>query len=1466
MFTTRRLFHPPATVTKVTNFEKLIRRKATLLLLLSVCLWTFAHAQTPSANFTASPVGGCSPLVVNFSDQSTGAPTVWFWDFGNGATSTLKNPSTTYFIPGSYTVRLTVTNAAGNNTLTRQQYITVYGKPVVAFAASDSLGCYPFPVRFTDLSISAPGTVNNSWFWDMGDGGQSTQQTPQNTYLNTGNYTVSVKVTNDKGCWSTFTKPAYIRIDGGVKADLSFVQPAVCRTPVTIPFTNLSTGPGILSYQWDFGDGATSSLLNPVHTYNSAGTYSVTLVTVSSNGCRDTVRKPNLFNFQNINTSFTAPDSVCVNDVATITNTSSAGATATLWSFGDGTTASTLSGVKKYTASGTYTIRLQQTYSGCIDSASKQIKVRPRPSAAFTADKTAFCQVPATVNFTNSSVGAASFQWIFGDGATSTQQSPTHTYAALGTYEVILVTTNSTGCTDSARQIINVSKPLIRFNSLPVEGCIPYGVNFSAGITSPEPVASYLWDFGNGVTSTAATPSYTYTTQGIYTVKLTITTVSGCTETYSLSEAVTVGTKPTVNFDATPRITCAYQPVSFTNLTTGGGTQYLWVFGDGGTSTAKNPIHEYGDTGVFNVTLFVKNFGCKDSLKIDSFIRIKPPIAIFTYQKACTNKLNVTFTDRSLGATTWTWDFGDGTSSTQQNPVHIFPSYGSYAVKLTVTNDTCQHQQTQIIRIVNGTPDFRALPPAACKGSTINFIADTTNAVNLVKYEWNFGHGGAGGAGINTSTVYKDAGYYSVSLTVTDIAGCKDSTVKPNYIRINGPTAGFSATNITGCKGLAANFIDSSKNDGISNIVAWRWNFGDGSFQNNSTAASIQHVYAASGSFLVSLTVKDAGGCVDSIVRPALVNTSFIKADFFSPDTVSCPQAPINFTNTSTATTAFTSFWKFGNGDSSTVQNPATSYTAEGQYDVHLKIKDANGCADSLTKLKYIFIKQPVADYTVSDTASSCTPFQVRFTNTSANYTAYSWDLGGGTSTLLNPTQYYNQPGIFQTSLIVSGPGGCRDTATKKITVNDVSSARLTYLPLNGCKPLTVDLTAFAPKNMNYVWDFGDGTIINSQDTSSQHVYNFFGDFVPKLILTDGSGCVIPVTGPDTIRIKGATTKFGLDKKMLCDSGMIHFTDSTIFNNPIIKYTWDFGDGTSSNQSSPSHYYSRPGIYPVSLDVLTQNSCVDTFRLSVPVKVVQSPDVRITGDSVICIGEGMTHIGEFERADTSAVRWAWRFPNGKTADVQLPQRQIYTQAGNFVVETIATNTSGCWDVAKKNIKVNPLPWVTLPSVLTTRTGTSVQIPATYFGGVVSYNWTNPESLNCTTCPEPVSSPKFNTTYRVNFVDSNGCKNKGDVQVIVFCNNDNVFVPNTFSPNSDGSNDVFYVRGKGLNRVKSLRIFNRWGQVVFERINFGVNDASAGWDGTFKGAKPVPDVYVYQLEIWCDNSTVIKFDGNVALIQ
>ena len=171
----------------------------------------------------------------------------------------------------------------------------------------------------------------------------------------------------------------------------------------------------------------------------------------------------------------------------------------------------------------------------------------------------------------------------------------------------------------------------------------------------------------------------------------------------------------------------------------------------------------------------------------------------------------------------------------------------------------------------------------------------------------------------------------------------------------------------------------------------------------------------------------------------------------------------------------------------------------------------------------------------------------------------------------------------------------------------------------------------------------------------------------------------------------------------------------------------------------------------------------------------------------------------------------------------------------------------------------------MPGQITIQSGFSVTIPATYSPNTVSWIWSPSAGLSCANCPTPDAGPKFNTTYQVYFTDDNNCSNTGKIQIIVICKDGNLFIPNTFSPNGDGSNDVFYPRGKGLERVKMLRIFNRWGEVVFEKRDFPVNDGSAGWNGSYKGQKPKADVYVYQAEVFCDNGDIIRLNGNIALI-
>ncbi|MBS1919278.1 MAG: PKD domain-containing protein [Bacteroidetes bacterium] len=1452
-----------------TNRYTLLKSIITFVVAYLFCIFP-AVSQLPSANFTASPLAGCSPLFVSFQDLSSGSPTSWQWDFGNGNTSSLQNPSASYFTPGQYTVRLTVTNSSGSNTLIRTQYITVYEAPTVSFNASNTSGCFPLHVQFTDQSTAGSGNTNVSWQWDFGNGQTSTLQNPSILYTSSGTFPVTLKVINDKGCSKVLSIANYVTVAPGVRSAFSNTLPAVCRPPADITFTNNSTGPGVLNWFWDFGDGNTSVLQNPMHTYIAPGSYTVMLATTSSSGCSDTLRSAIPVVIGGITTSFNSPASVCVNAPVTFNNTSTPPPGSSNWNFGDGGTSTLTNPSHTYSTAGTYTIRLLNTYSNCNDSVSQNIIVNPLPVPDFSSLDTISCQPPLTVNFQDQSTGAVSWQWNFGDGTTSALQNPVHTYNNYGNYNVTLIVTNSFGCTDSITKnnFIKIQKATISIPSLPTHGCIPFTISPVATINALDIVTSYLWDFGDGSTSTVATPVHTYNTQGTYNVSLIITTSTGCTDTLLINNAVRVGTNPVVDFTVSPLTQCSLQPVQFTDISVP-ADQWLWSFGDGTISLIQNPSHIYAMPGVYTVTLVASNNGCPGTMTKNNYITVLPPVANFNFAANCSNRTEFSFTDQSTGAVSWLWDFGDGSpTSNLQNPIHNFPALGNYIVSLTVTNGTCSNTITHIIHAIDETPDFTSTATSGCKPAFSTFTATSITPSNIATYFWNFGDG------FTTTTtlpsinhIYNNSGTYTVTLVTKDINGCQDTTIKINYFRVNGPIANFSAIDTSGCIGLTTIFNDLSSNDGINNIVSWQWDFGDGTVQ-TFNSPPFQHIYNTVGTYSVKLKVTDAAGCMDSLTKSNLIIISAPRSLFLAIDSITCPGATVMFKNNSTSIFPINSFWDFGDGASTnTIGTPTVNhnYITPGNYTVKLRINDSVGCADSLIKNLYVHVESPVASFTVSDSVSSCVPLQVQFTNTSTYYSSLFWNFNPGNSTLTNPVHYYSLPGSYSVMLVATSRGGCTDTTYKTITVYDTAGSRIDYLPISGCKPLSVNFAAFTQGPFTYLWDFGDGTSQTTNSPSTTHTYNSYGDFLPKIILQDPSGCLIPVAGADTIHLIGANAKFGFDKNLLCDSGPVNFTDSTTFNDPVISYFWNFGDGTTSSLQNPVHQYNAPGNYSVSLSVQTQSGCSDIVTLTNAIKIVQSPSIAIAGDTAACINSSLLHSGIFNFPDTSIVTWLWNFPNGNNSILQNPPVQTYSVAGNFTVSAIATNSSGCKDTAQQNIIIYPLPTVTLPGTMTIQNGFPATIPATYSANTINWVWSPSLGLSCTNCPQPIASPKFNTDYTVTFTDQNGCVNTALIHIIVICKNANLFMPNTFSPNGDGSNDIFYPRGRGLDRVKSLRIFDRWGEVVFEQNNFPVNDPLYGWNGTYKGKKPQAGVYVYQVEVYCDNGDVIKLDGNVALI-
>ena len=1592
--------------------------KLSSILLLSFL--SFVAVAQSTANFKATPVKGCAPLLVHFTDASTNKPTKWRWDLGNGTISFLQNPSATYFNSGSYTIVLTASGSNGTATVTKTQYINVFAQPTVEFKGSVTSGCFPLPVQFTDQSVAGNGTIN-LWQWDFGDGLSSALQHPLHTYKLAGSYNVTLRVRNTSGCLTTLSKTKYIVISSGATAGFSNSYPDNCSLPVSVNFNNLSTGSGAISYQWFFGDGGTSKETNPSHIYTALGNYSLKLIVTNSGGCTDTLIKTDEIRISKIKASFTYSDTTCAQNFFSFTNNSVPTPLSNSWDFGDGTTSASENPVKMYNIPGTYQVKLIANFGSCSDTSFKSITIHSKPTSKFNADDSISCNYPYTVNFTNQSLNAIKYLWNFGDSSTSTLSNPSHSYTSSGNFNVQLVSFNVNGCADTLirSNFIKIQKPIVTIISLPDSGCIPLIMKFKSEVQSKNPVVDYLWNFGDGTTSQQLIPSHIYALNGVYDVTLIVKNTVGCMDTAVLKKAVIASKKPIVNFDATPKMTCANTGVVFTDSTTGGATKWLWKFGDGFGSSQQNPQHIYADTGKFTVQLIVGNRGCTDSITYKDFIYINPPIGEYTYNEDCKKPYEKKFTDGSIGANKWSWDFGDGGTSNLKDPIHIFATTGTFKVTQIVWNDKtgCNFINIKNILIFDTKASFTISDSIVCKGGNIKFVTPL-NAPEVNSFSWNFGDGILlETTNNNTTHTYNTAGNYTITLVTTNFYGCTDTLSKFTQIRVNGPIAKFSSSTPGSCLNNAIIFTDASKSDGINPIQTYFWNYGDSTTQ-TMAAGPFQHTYYRSGLYPVKLLVTDIMGCADSFSLPTPLVISKPMANFNTTDTVSCPTKPVTFNNTSTGPN-LTYFWKFSDSSTSNLQNPVHLYKVEGLYAVSLFITDQYGCTDSIVKQNYVTIKLPFANFKMSDSLSDCPPLIVQFTNLSKNAISKIWDFGDGTSsTEDNPSHFYSYPGTYLVQLTVIGLGGCTSTKQVPILIKGPTGTFI-YDPLTGCSPQRVNFTAKTSEVSSILWDFNNGTTVSTTDTAITHIYSNPGFYLPKIILTNKEGCSVPIRGLDSISIYGVTAHFNFLNKALCDSGSVQFTDSSVSNDLITGYNWKFGDGYISTDKNPLHFYKANGLYNPYLKITTQFGCSDSVTESFPVKVVASPQINMVTTANDCTPLKMLVKGSTTIVDSSNLKWKWDFDNGSVSSLQNPETQYYTTKGVYTIRLLATNSSGCTDIISKDIEAYGLPILiaTQDTFICEKNIINLSVK-----GANTYNWSPSKGLSCLNCANPIANPDStmnyiikgtsihgctaldsilvlvkhpfkinyssrdtlcktqsvalfaegassyiwtpanglnnpisatptarpdtsinykvvgtdekgcfkdsgfvfikvypipvvnagpdatinvgqtydllpvisadvtevlwsptagvfrnsypgitikpieNTEYTVLVRNGGGCSAQDKINVFVVCNGANIFVPNTFSPNGDGANDIFYPRGTGLFKIQNIRIFNRWGQLMFERNDFNANDISAGWNGTFKGVKLNPDVFVYTMSVICDNNSILSYKGNIALIQ
>ncbi len=1494
----------------------------------------------PVARFSGNNVAGCAPILVNFTDESPGNPNYWKWDLGNGTISYLQNPSVTYFIPGNYNVKLLVKNAAGKDSLVKTNYVQVYAAPMVDFIASRVDGCNMVSTTFTDRSNAA-----HAWQWDFGDGIFSTEQNPSHTYTQTGSYNVSLKAINGEGCALTLVKQAYINVN---IATANFAYSVVNRClPTRVNFQNNSDGNGRLAYKWQFGNGDTSTLQNPVYTYSAAGTYRAKLTVSNEFGCEDTF--------------------------------------------------------------------------------STNITVTNPVSATFTANTTTSCKAPVAIQFTNQVLTNNNYTWSFGDTTFSSASSPLHIYNDTGSYTVKLVVRNSNGCTDSITKTnyINIIKPFVSFDNLPDSGCTGFNKHISVSSAGTDSITNYLWNFGDGGTAAISNPSHTFSGERYFTISLITTGISGCTDTAVLENAVRTGVKPVADFSSDVQIACSQTRINFTDHTQGRVTQWQWNFGDNAQEFQQNPQHRFSDTGYLAAELITLNGGCADTATKPRYVYIKPSVSKFKLDFNCQNPSQFLFTNLAIGADSWLWNFGDSTTSTELNPVHVYPDTGTYTVSLITHNTStgCDGYKAKGVITTKVVPGFFASDSVICKGSEISFTS-TLASSDVSRFFWYFGDGSFESTLENTVThQYEQPGNYSIKLVTINRVNCRDSIIKTNYISVKEVKANFGIAVPVVCSGTQVQFTDSSQVSHGSSIQSWQWNYGDG-HTDTLTAPPFIHSYAARGNYAAALKVTDNNGCSDTYISGVPVTVKKMYPQFWTNDTIKCTNSNVSFI-CPFAETGITYNWDFGDNTYASIQSPRHQYAQEGIYTIKLRISAQQGCADSFQLLNRVKIEDPVAKFNMSDSFRNCPPLIVQFTSESINAIDEVWDFGDGTSiNSHNPSHFYSFPGIYTASLTVTGTGGCTNTTYRKIIVQGPKGS-LRYGPLSFCQaPAGVSFTALTTDAASFVWDFNDGTTVNNTDSVITHLYTDAGQFVPKLMLVDNEGCRVPVQGIDTIKFANVAAQFQFPDASVCSDKNILFTNTSSSADSIINYRWSFGDGTiTDNIINPLHNYPAEGIYYPSLTVRTVSGCADTFTTAVPVRVALSPDVSINTSSASgCMPFDVSFNGMMNSVAVPVTHWQWDFSNGNVSTTQNPVAQTYATANSYAIQLTATGSNGCKKTVTKNIQVNPLPAIQVTGNRDICKGSSTTLTATGAGslqwlsvdgtmscssctstilspqattdyvikgtndlgciavdtitvkvaqpfniiysstakvcaglpttlqvsGAEVYEWYPSTGLSNAASSSPLAQPAATTIYKVIGKNANGCFsdsgfitvnvnaaptidagedktiNAGtstelipvvsqDVsQVIwsptgdVFRNAENaitvkptitteyiataknaagcmatdkikvtvnnpdptggIFVPNTFSPNADGANDIFYPRAAGSIKINRLRILNREGVIVFEKTNFYTNDMAAGWDGTLRGSKLAIDVYVYGIEITGTDGKPKVISGNVSLIR
>ena len=707
------------------------------------------------------------------------------------------------------------------------------------------------------------------------------------------------------------------------------------------------------------------------------------------------------------------------------------------------------------------------------------------PLASITADKQNG-KAPLNVTFDASAStddsGIVSYSWDFGDGTTGSGINIAHSFTYANTYTVTLTVTDTSGATDTETiQIVATGAPNAKIVASPENGTAPLLVNFDASTSSGDAtIVSYTWDYGDGSTGSGITSTHTYSSEGNFTAKLTVEDSEGLTDTETILitvlEDTTNNAAPIAIINATPTNGNAPITVNFDASESTDDNEissYSWDFGDGTNGTGINISHTYTSVNTFTVILTVTDAaGLMDTATIEIVVsqdntgNLAPDAVASATPMNGEAPLLVNFDASSStddnGIILYTWDFGDGSTGTGQNPSHTYTSIGTLNVILTVTDAEGLTDTTTLEIEVSENSTGNTAPIAKANATPLNggvplFMnfdaSESTDDKGVISYSWDFGDGSIG-SGINPTHTYTSVGTFQVMLIVTDEEGLTDNDtieiiVSQNNTGNLAPEAVANATPLNGEAPLLVNF-DASGSSDDNEITSYFWDFGDGT---NGSGLNPSHTYTSVGTFTVNLVVTDEEGLTDNDTIEIIVsqnNTGNLAPEAVANATPFDGEAPllVNFdASGSSDDNEITSYsWDFGDGTTGSGVNSSHTYTTAGTFQVSLTVTDAEGLTD-VTTLQIVVTQNSSANLAPVAVASASplegeAPLLVNFDASGSSddngINSYLWDFGDGTTgSGVNPSHTFNMFGEYEVTLSVTDEEGLTDTTTINITVNE---------------------------------------------------------------------------------------------------------------------------------------------------------------------------------------------------------------------------------------------------------------------------------------------------------------------------------------------------------------------------------------------------------------------------------------------